>query len=66
MVRSGESEDGKLANAKYAISMARKIGTRIYALPEDIVEVKSKMVMTVFATLMARDYDRARFDDTYL
>ena len=46
----------KLANAKYAISMARKIGARIYALPEDIVEVKQKMVMTVFACLMARDY----------
>jgi len=46
----------KVANAKYAISMARKIGARIYALPEDIVEVKQKMVMTVFACLMARDY----------
>lgn len=46
----------KLANAKYAISMARKAGARIYALPEDIAEVKPKMVMTVFACLMARDY----------
>ncbi len=36
--------------------MARKIGARIYALPEDISEVKPKMVMTVFACLMARDY----------
>lgn len=36
--------------------MARKIGARIYALPEDIAEVKHKMVMTVFACLMARDY----------
>lgn len=45
-----------MANAKYAISMARKIGARIYALPEDITEVKQKMVMTVFACLMARDY----------
>lgn len=45
-----------LANAKYAISMARKIGARVYALPEDITEVKSKLVMTVFACLMAMDY----------
>lgn len=36
--------------------MARKIGAHIYALPEDIAEVKSKMVMTVFACLMSRDY----------
>uniref|UniRef100_A0A3Q3WM27 Plastin-3 n=1 Tax=Mola mola TaxID=94237 RepID=A0A3Q3WM27_MOLML len=46
------SEEDKLDNAKYAISMARKIGVRIYALPEDLVEVKPKMVMTVFACLM--------------
>ncbi len=36
--------------------MARKIGARVYALPEDIAEVKPKMVMTVFACLMALDY----------
>jgi len=46
----------KLANATFAISMARKIGARVYALPEDIVEVKGKMVMTLFACLMIRDY----------
>lgn len=44
------------ANAKYAVSMARKIGGRVYALPEDITEVKPKMVMTLFACLMALDY----------
>ncbi len=45
-----------LANARYAIGIARKMGARVYALPEDIVEVKMKMVMTIFACLMARDY----------
>ena len=43
-----------LSVSRYAISMARKIGARVYALPEDLVEVKPKMVMTVFACLMAR------------
>lgn len=43
-------------NARYALAVARKIGARVYALPEDIVEVKAKMVMTIFATLMAKDY----------
>uniref|UniRef100_A0A8C9TZ57 Lymphocyte cytosolic protein 1 (L-plastin) n=1 Tax=Scleropages formosus TaxID=113540 RepID=A0A8C9TZ57_SCLFO len=52
------SDEEKLNNAKYAISMARKIGTRVYALPEDLVEVKPKMVMTVFACLMARGMKR--------
>lgn len=46
----------KFTNAKYAVSMARKIGARVYALPEDIAEVKPKMVMTVFACLMALDF----------
>ncbi len=36
--------------------MARKIGARVYALPEDIVEVKPKMIMTVFACIMIKDY----------
>ena len=36
--------------------MARRIGARVYALPEDVVEVKHKMVMTVFACLMSKDY----------
>uniref|UniRef100_A0A674HZX7 Lymphocyte cytosolic protein 1 n=1 Tax=Terrapene triunguis TaxID=2587831 RepID=A0A674HZX7_9SAUR len=48
------NEEEKLNNAKYAISMARKIGARVYALPEDLVEVKPKMVMTVFACLMGK------------
>ncbi|XP_058470224.1 plastin-2 isoform X2 [Solea solea] len=52
------SDDEKLNNAKYAISTARKIGARVYALPEDLVEVKPKMVMTVFACLMARGMKR--------
>lgn len=59
LVKMGNlSEDDKLDNAKYAISMARKIGARVYALPEDLVEVKPKMVMTVFACLMGRGMKR--------
>jgi plastin-3 len=56
LVKDGVNEEERLDNAKYAISMARKIGARVYALPEDIVEVKQKMVMTVFACLMIKDY----------
>ncbi|MBN3272602.1 PLSI protein, partial [Polyodon spathula] len=56
MVRRDDdlSDDDKLNNAKYAISVSRKIGARVYALPEDLVEVKPKMVMTVFVCLMGR------------
>uniref|UniRef100_UPI00358F2CB9 plastin-2-like n=1 Tax=Myxine glutinosa TaxID=7769 RepID=UPI00358F2CB9 len=52
------SDEDRLDNAKYAISMARKIGARVYALPDDLVEVKPKMVMTIFACLMGRGMER--------
>ncbi|XP_063772064.1 plastin-1 isoform X2 [Pseudophryne corroboree] len=61
MVKRGNiSEVDKLNNAKYAISIARKIGARIYALPDDLVEVKPKMVMTVFACLMGRGMNKLK------
>ena len=44
-----------MSNAKYAITMARRIGAPVYALPEDLTEVKHKMVMTVYASLMLVD-----------
>ncbi|XP_057204809.1 plastin-3 isoform X1 [Triplophysa rosa] len=60
LVKTGALSDAdKLDNAKYAVSMARKIGARVYALPDDLVEVKPKMVMTVFACLMGRGMKRA-------
>lgn len=40
-------------NAKYAISIARKLGATIFLLPEDIVEVKPKMILTFVGSLMA-------------
>lgn len=49
-------EKDNLKNAKYAISLARKAGAVIFALPEDIVEIKPKMMLTVVAGLMAVDY----------
>ncbi|XP_022782444.1 plastin-3-like [Stylophora pistillata] len=53
MVSAGETDEEKHENAKYALSVARKIGATTYALPDDLVEVKPKMVLTVFACLMA-------------
>jgi len=52
---SGISAEDCLSNAKYCVTMARKIGAPVYALPEDISEVKHKMVMTVYASLMLAD-----------
>ncbi|KAH0519472.1 Plastin-1 [Microtus ochrogaster] len=58
--RENLTDEDKLNNAKYAISVARKIGARIYALPDDLVEVKPKMVMTVFACLMGKGLNRIK------
>eukprot|EP00126_Sphaerothecum_destruens_P008634 Sdes_comp20286_c0_seq1m13864 len=55
-VTPGKTPKDKLLNAKYAVSMGRKIGATIYCLPEDLVDVNHKMVLTVFACLMASSY----------
>uniref|UniRef100_A0A8D0AV71 Plastin 1 (I isoform) n=1 Tax=Sander lucioperca TaxID=283035 RepID=A0A8D0AV71_SANLU len=64
MVKRGEKgwlkDADKLNNAKYAISLARKIGARVYALPEDLVKVNPKMVMTLFASLMGHGLKKAK------
>lgn len=44
---------------RYAVSLARKIGARVYALPDDLVEVNPKMVLTVFACLMGHGLRKA-------
>jgi hypothetical protein len=56
VLKTENTLEAKMDNARYAVSVARKIGARVFALPEDIVEVKQKMVMTIFATLMIKDY----------
>jgi len=52
ILHSGSDTDN-MANAKYSISMARKLGATIFLLPEDIVEVKHKMILTFVGSLMA-------------
>ncbi|KAL6056274.1 fimbrin [Balamuthia mandrillaris] len=53
LVTDGVSDEDAIQNAKYAISVARKIGCTIFLLPEDIVEVKPKMILTFVGTIMA-------------
>lgn len=55
LIERDGSEKSNLLNAKYAISIARKVGATVFALPEDIVEVKNKMILTLLAGLMAVD-----------
>jgi plastin-1 len=53
LVTGGQTDEDKLMNAKYAISCARKMGCAVFLLPEDIVEVQPKLMMTFFAAVMA-------------
>ncbi|KAJ6236262.1 plastin-3 [Anaeramoeba flamelloides] len=49
---STNNEEELIKNANYVISCGRKIGAVIFCLPEDIVEVKPKMMLTIFAALL--------------
>jgi plastin-1 len=53
LVTPGVDDKDALQNAKYAISLARKFGATIFLLPEDIVEVKPKMILTFVGSIMA-------------
>lgn len=53
LVTNGQGDDNAKLNAKYAISIARKLGATIFCLPEDIIEVKAKMNLTFVGALMA-------------
>ncbi|XP_022753076.1 fimbrin-1-like isoform X2 [Durio zibethinus] len=52
LVTKGESDDEKRLNATYIISVARKLGCSIFLLPEDIMEVNQKMILTLTASIM--------------
>jgi plastin-1 len=53
LVTPGKSEEDSKSNAKYAISVARKMGASIFLLPEDILNVQPKMILTFIGTIMA-------------
>ncbi|CAO2812798.1 unnamed protein product [Amaranthus hypochondriacus] len=52
VVTKGENDEDKKLNASYIISVARKLGCSIFLLPEDIVEVNNKMILTLIASIM--------------
>ncbi|KAL1821770.1 hypothetical protein ACET3Z_016639 [Daucus carota] len=52
LITTGENDEDKKSNATYIISVARKLGCSIFLLPEDIIEVKQKMILTLLASIM--------------
>lgn len=59
LVTPGRTEEDAKLNALYAISLARKMNATIFLLPEDIVEVKPKMILIFIGSLMAMDENRS-------
>ena len=53
LVASGRNDEEAYANAKLAISIARKMGATIWLVPEDICAVRSRLVTTFVGSLMA-------------
>lgn len=49
------ADEEKYANAKLAISIARKLGGLIWLLPEDINEVRSRLILSFVGSLMVVD-----------
>jgi plastin-1 len=58
VVTAANTQELQMMNAKYAISSAMKIGACVFITPEDIVEVKSKMLLTFLASLWMCDLAR--------
>uniref|UniRef100_M1B3A2 Fimbrin n=1 Tax=Solanum tuberosum TaxID=4113 RepID=M1B3A2_SOLTU len=52
LVTRGKTDEDKKLNATYTISVARKLGCSIFLLPEDIIEVNQKMMLTLTASIM--------------
>ncbi|KAI0134686.1 fimbrin [Xylariales sp. AK1849] len=53
LVTSGRTDDEAYMNAKLSISIARKMGATIWLVPEDICQVRSRLVTTFIGSLMA-------------
>jgi plastin-1 len=53
LVTSGRTDEEAYLNAKLSISIARKMGATIWLVPEDIVAVRSRLIVTFLGSLMA-------------
>jgi len=51
VITDRDDEEAKTNNAKYALSIARKLGATVFLVWEDIAEVKSKLILTFLASI---------------
>jgi len=55
IMRGIETQEDLMHNAKYVLSVARKMGATVFIAWEDIVEVNKNMLVTFVCELMALD-----------
>lgn len=53
LVTPGQTDEDAYLNAKLSISIARKLGATIWLVPEDICQIRSRLVTTFIGSLMA-------------
>lgn len=53
LVAPGRTDEEMYANAKLAISIARKMGATIWLVPEDITNMRTRLIVTFVGSLMA-------------
>jgi len=51
LVTEGRTEEESRLNAKLAISIARKLGALIFLVPEDVVELRQRLILTFIGSL---------------
>lgn len=51
VIKDCKEDADKESNAKYALSIARKLGALVFCVWEDITEVKNKLLLTLLASL---------------
>eukprot|EP00210_Caulerpa_lentillifera_P008546 g8152.t1 len=59
-ITQGITSEEKEMNAKYVLSVARKLGATIFIIWEDITEVKPKMILLLIASFMLLDKQRRK------
>jgi len=51
VITDRDDDESRTNNAKYALSIARKLGATVFLVWEDIAEVKSKLILTFLASI---------------
>jgi len=65
LVTPGRSDEEAYANAKLSISIARKMGATIWLVPEDICQVRSRLVTTFIGIFKFHSFIRSTTDRVY-